>query len=318
VSSTQVYPTIPGTGVDFAQYGTDLSDGSPDFNGTATVLGLIPAANVYTLNQSITADTITVRAGVRIIMNGYVFFARRVNNYGTISANGNNSTGVTGGTIITSLNYLGYSCGAGGNGASRTTAGSTAGSAGGGSGGNNVGGTSGAGGAGGAGAGGASNASAMLVASQYRLFRTIFMGATGWKVPPTGSGGSFTIASCGGGGGGGGVEFTSGTGTIAGGGGGGSGGILAFRCGILDNQGTIEALGGNGAAGTIGGTAVGKAGGGGGGAGGIIHVIVDEDIVTTGTFRTTGGAGGAGAGGGLVGLPGTPGTLEIFVAGVPL
>jgi hypothetical protein len=317
--STQVYPTLPSSSATaaFAQYGSDLSDGSPDFNGTATVLGIIPVANVYTLNQNIVADTVTVRAGVRLIMDGYIIYAKRVNNYGTISMNGNAPSGGTGGAIVTTRGYLGFSIGAGGNGASRTTSvGSTAGSAGGGSGGNNVGGVGGSGGAGGAGAGGAGNASAMLAATQFKLWRTIFMGSTGWKVPPTGSGSSFALASCGGGGGGGGVEFTSGTGTITGGGGGAGGGVLAFRCGTLDNQGTIEAIGSNGAAGTITGTAVGKAGGGGGGPGGVIHIIVDEELVTQGTMRVSGGLGGAGAGGGLTGLPGTAGTIDIFVAGV--
>lgn len=337
VTATTVFgqSSAVGTSTDYARadhvhgspntpptYGSDLSDGSPDFNGTATVLGIIPVSSLYSLNQNIVADTVTIRTGVRVFTNGYVIFAKKltIEAGGFLSANGNNASGITGGAAYTNLGYLGWTAGNGGTGITRTTAGATSGNAGAGSGGSSAGGTGGSGGAIGATAGGAGSTTSMLAANQFKLWRTEFPSMTGWKLPPTGTGTSMALVNGGGGGGAGSVSYTSGTGNAISGGGGGAAGVLAIKVGELDNLGTIEAVGGNGANGTVAVTAVATASGGGGGAGGVIHAVVDT-VTNLGTFNVSGGAGGNSASTAVPpvtapGMLGTPGTFVLIVGGV--
>lgn len=298
----------------------DQVDGSPNFDGTTTVLGLAPSSSVYTLNANVFADTITIRTGVRVAAGQYAIMCRKlvIESGAFLSANGNNAAGATAGAAITAAGYLGWAAGGGGAGVSRTTVGSTNGNNGSGSGGANVAGTGGNGGTGGAGVAGVGNASAVAVANQFRVWRSPQFAALGWKMPPTSTNTGFTLINGGGGGGSGGIEITAQTGVLAltGGAGGGAGGLLYLSCGILQNAGTIEALGGNGGNATTNVGITGNAGGGGGGAGGSIHATVQQ-IASLGTFKVSGGTGGTGVGAGATinGISGTVGTLALFVRG---
>jgi hypothetical protein len=73
---------------------------------------------------------------------------------------------------------------------------------------------------------------------------------------------------------------------------------------LIANNGSIQSLGGLGAAASTSGLA---AGGGGGGGGGVIFLI--RGTRTGNTPVVTGGAGGSGAGGGATGTTGGTGTL---------
>jgi len=298
-----------------------FADGSLDFDGAATVLGVAPVAGVYTLTSCIIADTITIRTGARVIPGQYFVMARvlTIETGAFLSANGNNASGLTAGGSILAGGYLGWAAGGGGTGNTRNTITTVAGATGSGSGGSSVGGTGGSGGNGDTIAGGAGNASAALAANQLRYWRSPLFAANGWKMPPTATGTTYTLVNAGGGGGSGGLRITAAGGdSLNSGAGGGSGGILCVYAGVLNNQGTIEALGGNGSNATVGGPAVtGTVGGGGGGAGGAIHLTCDR-LVSAGTFSVAGGSGGAGAGSVLAnatGFQGSPGTLCLFLRG---
>ena len=81
----------------------DGSDGSVTFDGTSTVLGLVPSSSTYTLNRSIFCVDLTVNSGATIITAGYkIFCAGTLINNGTISnagkvgGNGGNGGGAGG------------------------------------------------------------------------------------------------------------------------------------------------------------------------------------------------------------------------------
>src|SRR5919108_5908125 len=78
----------------------DGSDGAVTFDGTTTVLGLVPSLNTYTMNRSIFCTNITINASVIIKTNGYrIFCAGTLTNNGTISnagAVGSNASGING------------------------------------------------------------------------------------------------------------------------------------------------------------------------------------------------------------------------------
>lgn len=307
---------------------SDASDGSPNFDGVNTVLGLVPAAGVYTLGANIVADTITIRSGVRVITNQYVFWARTlfIENGGFLSYNGNNGVTVaadsTGGAAgLVAGGHLGFATSAGGNARWRNTAGTLNGLAGGTSTASvgTQGGSSGTIGAGVAGAGGTVTA---LTGAQVRVFRTTRFCEVNWKMPPITNATAWSLYNGGTGGGGGPVVWTTGGvgETAAGGSGGSAGGMIAFRVGLLRNLGTIEAKGGNGGNGALSaGMTDGGAGGGGGGGGGVIHGVCDS-IAAQGTISVAGGNGGNGAQVGTAyanrnGLSGNSGVLLLYVRG---
>jgi hypothetical protein len=116
-----------------------------------------------------------------------------------------------------------------------------------------------------------------------------------------------TELGCGPGGASGAVDAGTPATDYGGPGGGGGGGILIFAKEILNN-GTIEAKGGNGAAGAH---ATAKAGGGGGGAGGVI-ITVCRFPTNLGTLDVSGGTGGAGVNGGSAGGQGNTGLVMSF------
>ncbi|HSP80666.1 MAG TPA: collagen-like protein, partial [Myxococcaceae bacterium] len=79
--------------------------------------------------------------------------------------------------------------------------------------------------------------------------------------------------------------------------GGGAGGVIVLVAkGALTVQGTVSAMGGNGASATT--TGGNGEGGGGGGGGGIIHFLSTSAATLSGTIKVDGGAGGSNAVGG--------------------
>lgn len=60
-------------------YGTG-SDGDAILDGTSTVLGMIPVANVYTMTSDLYLNNLTVNSGVRLSPNGYRIFVKNLLN----------------------------------------------------------------------------------------------------------------------------------------------------------------------------------------------------------------------------------------------
>jgi len=276
----------------------DGSSGAANFDGTTTILGLIPSLGVYTLTADIFPTTMTVAASATIRLNGFVpFVSTQLNCAGEIFAGRNHGSGATGGAIITAIGTLATAAGNGGDGRSTTGAGT----GGGGSGGRNIGGaSSGAGGqadAGNAGGAGSTSASPTAIQGTARSLASVLKRRLMDNTSFNGSAG----------GGGGGVNVGTGTATS---GGGGSGSIVGMVFAKrINNTGSINANGGNGAAAT--GTGNGKAGGGGAGAGGSIIVVTDQ-IISQGEITADAGTPGEGFGGGATGGTGTAGSVLIF------
>lgn len=302
---------------DSAFYGSGV-DGALNFDGFATVLGMAPAANVYTLSRDIFATTIAISSGVTLKSNGFRIFAQtslafgsstaKITNNGTTSstAGGGGGGGIGGGVAGGAINSIGDGTntmdgGLGGNSANTGAAGVGAAW--------NPQGFTGAGGAGGTGAvaggaGGAVNASPASNGGGWGLTEILSFRVLNQPVS-----GRFDCGTGGGGGGGG-------TAAAAGGGGGG-GGCVFVAAPSITGAGAITATGGNGANGangTVGG------GGGGGGGGGLIVLVTSTATAPTYTTSVAGGTGGthgtggapvngtAGAAGKVITLdPGSPG-----------
>lgn len=280
---------------------SDGSDGNVTFDGSATILGLVPSSQVYTLTRDIWPDNMTVNSGVIVKPNGFCIYVKQtLTNAGAIAMNGNPGASSVAGVQFINQGTLYIAAGAGG--AGRNTTG--AGSPGAGSGGNNVtGAASGAGGsAGGANTGGIGSTSSSPTAIMGSI-RDLSFGTRRRLV----SGTTLVVAGGGAGGGGGGADV--GTGTAVSGGGGSAGGGLLISCCTLNNTGTIAANGGAGAAGVA--TGNGKAGGGGGGAGGWIWLAVRK-IVSLGTISVAGGVAGNSTGGAAVAVDGAIGVTVIL------
>lgn len=162
-----------------------------------------------------------------------------------------------------------------------------------------LGGSGGAGGAGTGGAGGAGGAATDLPASETQpimLPEAVTMRSTGRFLGP---GYDYMMGGASGGGGGG-------SGAAPGGGGGAGGGIVmvAARTLVMEAGSFIQAIGGDGADGTVA-----DAGGGGGGGGGGISVVYRRATLA-GTISAPGGAGGASGGGaGVAGTAGAAGRV---------
>jgi hypothetical protein len=303
---------LPPVAVTAHLYSGNGADGSLIFDGTSTILGMVPSGNIYTLVRDIYPENMTVNSGVTIKPLGYCIFVRtKLTNAGTIQFNGstgaNGSAGVNanGGTSFTSVGTLNVSGGAGGAGRFTNGVGGT----GSGSGGNNVAGSAGGdGGAGGVSGGGVGNVSASPAGTMGQIKDIGFAGRRRLL-----SGNSLAAPNCGGGGGGGGVNLQAGTGSS--GAGGGSGGAVFIICTILDNTGGVISADGG-----LGGNAVGtvdaQIGGGGGGAGGWVFVATSY-VISQGTIRANGGLSGTKFGGGSNGSPGNPGlVVTLFPTGL--
>ncbi len=83
----------------------DGSDGAVTFDGTSTVLGLVPSGSTYTMNRSIFCSAITINSGVTLKSAGFkIYCTGTLTNNGTISnaggpgGSGSGSTGGSGGS----------------------------------------------------------------------------------------------------------------------------------------------------------------------------------------------------------------------------
>ncbi len=279
----------------------DGSDGALVYDGAATILGMAPSTNVYTLTRDIFASAITVNAGVTINAAGFRIFCSGtmtiaatgvVSNDGNAGGASSASTGGAAGAISSAGSTAqGTAGGAGssGTGAGTAATSSTTGFPGG----------TGVGGAGGTAGGGNTGGTASwtaLVATKggarhlLALVGGMTFGTAGINVFGGGSGG-----------GGGGANNADG----GGGGGGGGGGVLIVAAFTLANLGAMHATGGAGSAGTSAGN---SAGGGGGGGGGV--VITVARFLSGNVPTAAGGAGGAKVGAaGVAGVAGTAGVV---------
>ncbi len=285
-------------------FGSGIS-GSLDFDGVATVAGLVPAGGVYTMAGDLNATDMRIRSGVRIATGGFVVYVdgtlTRDDATAIISCNGadavGSAPGAGGGSASSTLGGTGTAGGAGRGTLGVGTAGTNVTNA--------TGNRGGAGGTAGGQAGGNSgtrtnpNVNYGSWSSLGYLLRNcrLFNGAT-------------VILSNGGSGGGGG-GCNPGTGTATSGGGGGGGGVCLVFARNVVGPGVICADGGTGANGAA--TGNGAAGGGGAGGGGYA-ILVTSTPVPPGTLRAAAGAVGTGAGGGNAGSAGSAGnTLTVTV-----
>lgn len=282
----------------------DGSDGSLNFDGAATVLGMAPSGGVYTFTREVFATDVTVGSGVRLALASNCLYVQGTLT-GTdatsfISANGNaasasNAGGAQSGGapfhFTSAAGGIGRTAtsGAGSNGSAATTSPCGAG---------------GGGGAAGVNAGGTGGTATAAVDSRggSRSLDWVFRKCRYFD------GSAFVGAQGGAGGGGGGLTHTIGTGAGGGGGGGARAAVVFARA--LAGTGYIEANGGAGAASTAAG---GDVGGGGGGGGGGLAVLVTSSPSSSWTVRASGGASGAGAGGGVAGTAGSAGLALTFI-----
>lgn len=263
------------------------SDGDVTFDGTSTILGIVPVASIYSMTRDIYLNNATINADVAIKTSNFRVFAKTsLVNDGTISCDGNDAVNGIGGSALLRGTF-GSGGGQGGN--STFSTGNDGASI-----------NPGLGGSGGT--GGTSS------------YPSGYSGIT--VAPPDSDGGTdvlnaypFCIACVttswvqigggAGGGGGGGNESNAG-----GGGGSGAGNVGIFAKNI-SGDGTISASGGDGAS-----AAVSDSGGGGGGGGGVIVIGSDNDPEGTSlSFIVGGGSGGTGMGTGHNGSTGSPGRI---------
>lgn len=266
------------------------ADGTVVFDGTTTVLGLVPSSTVYTLARDIFVDNMTLAATASIITAGYRVYCRGVATInGVIKWNGNAAVTTTAGAALTAealggsfAGGAGHAGGAGSNGSNATTS---------------LGGTGGAGGAGTGGSGAGTGGTVTAPTAAEGGLSALPFATMGQVLGNAG----LTLVKGGAGGAGGGDD-----GTGAGGGGGGGAGFVVVSAWSLQfgSAGIIEALGGAGAAG--GAT---NCGGGGGGGGGIVVAVYHQTNAVAANFSVLGGTPGAGTGTGAVGVAGGAGTL---------
>lgn len=289
-------------GLDVDHFG-DGSDGALTFDGAATVLGMAPVANVYTMTRDIHATDVTHAAGVRIEMAGFIPYCSGTWTFADatsiLSRDALHASGITGSSGMTGTSTtIGVSGVNGANGRSTTGAG-TAGTGAtrstgsdGGSGGSVA---SGAGGA-----GGVATAPTAVHGSWRALNFALRLGRFF-------SGTSVLLATAGGSGGAGGCNTGAGT-ASSGGSGASSTPAQAFIRWIV-GAGIIRTRGGNG--GNAAATGAGTAGGGGGGGGSPLYVVT-QTVSPPATLSALGGTGGNGAGGGPVGADGVASTVYLM------
>lgn len=280
----------------------DGSDGAAVFDGTTTVLGIVPSVNVYTIPRDMFFTNCTVNSGVSLRTNSYRIFCRgTLTNNGTIHANGITSVNAASGTATSATSTFGQNGGAGIGGNSSAGGGSTAQST---AGMGGQGGTGGSGTSGTGGSGGAIAESSPARGALHSLPGAVIGSYQGWA-------GSFVSAPFQAGSGGG---SGAGDGTNSGGGGGGAGSPLGVFAYVIAGTGAIQSRGGGGGAASASSTT--GAGGGGGGGGG--YVVVMSSSVLAGavagqTIDAAGGAGGVGHGtAGTNGTSGGSGTVVLL------
>lgn len=282
----------------------DGSDGALAYDGAATVLGVAPVANVYTLTRDIMASAITISSGVTIKTGGFIVYCTGTLTFtdatSVIQMDGAAASGSSGAAANGAAGSWQANNGAGAAGRTGTSGpGSNAAASS-----NAVGGAGGNGGAAG-GNGGGNGATPSAPAASLGSTRTLQFLLLRRLMQTSGSGP--TAAVYGQGGGGGGLTHTTGTGN---GGGGGSGGLHAnVWARFVSGAGLISANGGAGAAASA--TGADNAGGGGGGGGGYASLVTSTPSPAV-TVQANGGAGGAGAGGGSAGATGSAGTTFTY------
>ena len=293
---------IPSSGL-YMGYGTG-SDGTVVFDGTTTVAGFTRSGSTYVADRPTFFNDVTVNSGVTVQPAQFPMnVLGTLTNNGTISNNGGDASGATGGTVLNQLNGWLY---IGGLGADGGTGAGTAGQQTRGSTNQNpsiqqeYGGSGGAGGTGSSGAGGAATTqSGTAILGNYAFAQMIsspFYAFTGTCPLQHNSPESLWGGSGGSAGGG--------DGTNSGGAGGGGGTPLLINARIVVNNGTISADGGKGAT-----PASGNCGGGGGGGGG--PVIVNTTSYTGSQPTSNGGAAGSGVGTGTAGSAGNAGNVFV-------
>lgn len=278
----------------------DGSDGSHTFDGSTTILGMVPSMNVYTLTRDIFLTSSTINNGVSIITSGCRIFCKgTLTNNGTIEYNGNNGlANGTAGALLTSSSWTITNAVGSAGGAGTTGNGGNGGSSGGLAVFGGAGATAGTG-TGSAGSGGTATAFPTDT-SPPRWFPEALIGRY------LNTSGTYITFFGGTGGGGGG-----GDGATAGGGGGSGAGIIVIAAFAFSGTGTIETLGGNGGSP---GAGV-NTGGGAGGGGGVITIIsssISSGAISGQTISVLGGMGGSGFGLGGNGNPGGSGTTVLL------
>lgn len=296
------------------QFFGDGSDGAVVFDGSSTILGLIPSSSIYTMTRDIYCTNITINVGVTIRPSGYRIYANgTLTNNGTIQNNGSNggnavnstantpgAVGAAGAASATSITVpsaggagtagaIGNTSfnGVGNNATNPTTLTNSIGSA------------AGNGGAGGTtpNAGGTGGVVTTTAAVGSPNIRDAFTAFSLYNFI-----GQLRGSTSGGGGGSGGMT-SSNSGNAAsgsGGGGGAGGGTIWIVARLLSGGGSITATGGNGGNGgnafySSGGSGIlgfGGGGGGGGGAGGVV-IIISQTDANPYTVTVTSGTGGA-------------------------
>ena len=282
----------------------DGSDGSLNFDGVTTVLGMVPSGGVYTFSREVFATDVTVGSGVRLAMASTCLYANGTLT-GTdatsfISANGLNGSGSNSGGAQSGGAPYHFTSTAGGAGRTATSGAGVNGN----STATSPCGSGGAGGAAGANAGGLAGPAVAAVDSRggSRAFDWVLRKCRYFD------GSAFVGPQGGAGGGGGGLTHGAGTGA-GGGGGGGARAVVVFARAIA-GTGYMEANGGTGGTSNAAG---GDVGGGGGGGGGGIVILVTSSPSNSWTLRANGGAFGSGAGGGANGVAGSVGLTLTFV-----
>lgn len=272
----------------------DESDGSVTYDGAATILGVVPVANVYTLSRDIFVTNMTVNNGVTVKTQGWrIFGAGTLTNNGSINGDGNAASGTTGGAALPPAATFYQVSGSGGNGIVGAGAGNPGASM------TNCiyGGSGGNGGSSGVNAGGNGGAPSAPTNDRdpARTFPTV-INMKGWS-----NAGTFTSLRANGSGGGSGGSVAGGT---SGAGGGGAVQVTICFKTIDNTNGTISANGGAGSN-----AAAGNAGGGGGGGAALVYLLCNS--IVQGTIQANGGAKGLKAGTGNDGVDGSGGHIQI-------
>ena len=308
----EIISTTGGGGVSSATLNDEDFGGGPDgaltFDGTSTVLGMVPSGSAYTLTRDIFPATMTVDANVVVIEAGYGIFSQgplggsgTIENNGVAGTTGGSGAGAAGVRWAGGINGSAPGAGAG---SSIQTPNPWLPTANGGAAGSTGSGSAGATGTGGGGGGGdtasqqnvgeaGGGITQMAATNLGPLWKDLLRGHSEINGDQWG---------CGGGGGAGGSGHAGG-GTR--GGGGGAGGLLLLAAREITGALTIEALGGGGGSGS------GTAGGGGGGSGGCLLI---KYVTNPGhaTFSAAGGAAGAAASGGGSGGAGGSGMSYVI------
>lgn len=291
-------------------------DGALTYDGTTTILGVVPSGNTYTLSRDVFATSLTIDSGVTIRANNFrIWCTGTLTNNGTIHNSGANANNATQGAGVSAQVFAATAAGgAGPNGANGQTGSNVASNP------QFPNAATNSAALGGAIAGNGSNGPVMFRGGGGGGAATLRTGGTGGTVTihsaaaggpaftalmrgvPDNASGRYTAGSGGGSGGGPAVG--------SGGGGGAGAGILFVIAQTIAGTGAFQANGGNGGIGNGNGTGTGGGGGGGGGGG----VVVLAYCTRTGSTTTsvTGGTGGAGNSGGGAGGNGADGYVALF------